>query len=145
MSFGTWRGKSVYLMHVVRNKEDDSYVFPLICRMKHPIPQHYNSFLGRKTQDGAVSQYLILNVDGDDSNYIRDPINRHRYIRTNHKIVNILDGFKKLCKMQIGLKKLRARRRSQVIREELIMKAYHPDRIQRWLDMGYDLDAICEL
>jgi len=36
--------------------------------------------------------------------------------------------------------KQRARERMSKIKEELIAKAWHPDRVQRWLDAGMDVE-----
>ena len=36
--------------------------------------------------------------------------------------------------------KRRAKERTSIIKEELIAKAWHPDRVQKWLDSGMDID-----
>ena len=36
--------------------------------------------------------------------------------------------------------KRRAKERISIIKEELIAKAWHPDRVQKWLDAGMDID-----
>ena len=38
------------------------------------------------------------------------------------------------------LEKQRYKHRIDTIKEELMMKAWHPDRIEKWLEMGYDMD-----
>jgi hypothetical protein len=32
------------------------------------------------------------------------------------------------------------KRRMDILREELMMKAWHPSRIEKWLDAGMDLE-----
>ena len=143
-TFGTYRGKKMYLMHIATNEEND-HALPFICHMKTPITAHYNDFLSRKAKDGYVSKYLLLLCQGEEDNvWVREPGSR-RYYPQNHAVVHILDNFKRVCRLRLALNRIRQRRRASLLKEEIVMRAYHPDRIQRWLDMGYDLDAICEL
>lgn len=142
-SFGIYRGKGMYLMHIASNDED-RHALPFICKMKTPIPQHYNDFLARKSKDGYKSRHLLLLCEGEDKVWVRVPGTR-RMRPQNHYIVNILDNFKRVCRLRLALNRIRQRRRASLLKEEIVMRAYHPDRIQRWLDMGYDLDEICEL
>lgn len=143
-TFGTYRGNKMYLMHIQSRLTDNAYALPFICHMKTPIPGHYNDFLSRKVKDGYQTNYLLLLCQGEDKVWVRIP-GTNRYTPQNHFIVNILDNFKRVCRLRLALNRIRQRRRSSIIKEELIMRAYHPDRIQRWLDMGFDLDEICEL
>jgi hypothetical protein len=142
-SFGTYRGRKMYLMHIASNAED-KHALPFICHMKNPVAAHYNEFLSRKTKDGYESRHLLLLCEGEDKVWIRVPGSR-RMRPQNHAIVHILDNFKQICRLRLALNRIRQRRRSSIIKEELIMRAYHPDRIERWLNMGYDLDVICDL
>ena len=130
-------------MHIASNEEGRN-ALPFLCKMKTPIPQHYNDFLSRKSKDGYQSKHLLLLGEGEDKVWVREPGTR-RFRPLNHPIVHILDSFKRVCRLRLALNRIRQRRRSSIIKEELIMRAYHPDRIQRWLDMGFDLDVLCEL
>jgi hypothetical protein len=144
MSFGTFRGKQVYLMHPAQNPDTHSYQLPFICRMKLPVPYHYLEFLQRKVVEGYESLSLRLLVeDIDDNIWVRRRGSRRYEVRKGI-LEERLNRFKKLVKLRLALKRLRTRYRARLLHEEIVMKAWHPSRIQRLLDMGYDLDHILE-
>ena len=39
-----------------------------------------------------------------------------------------------------SIMKRRAKERTSIIKEELVSKSWHPDRVQKWLDAGMDID-----
>lgn len=144
MSFGTFQGKQVYLMHPVKNKETHEYQLPFICKLRLPIPQHYLEFLARKVLEGYESLSLRLLVeDMDDNIWVRKRGSR-RYEIQQGLLEKRLDKFKKIVKLRLALKRLRTRYRARLLHEEIVMKAWHPSRIERLLNMGYDLDHILE-
>jgi len=44
------------------------------------------------------------------------------------------------CEFPYYIMKLRAKDRISKFKEELVMKAWHPDRVQKWLDSGMDIE-----
>ncbi len=145
MSFGKYKGRNVYLMHTARNLETKEYMLPFICWLRNPIRDHYNEFLERKVKEGYRSLSLRLMIEGvDDKEWIRKPGSR-RYVMPQGKIEEILEKFKKVVRFRLAMKRLRTRYRARLLHEEIVMKAWHPSRIERLLEMGYELDHILEL
>ncbi len=145
MSFGVFQGKQVYLMHPVKNMETQEYKLPFICNIRLPIPQHYWDFLQRKVEEGFESLSLHLLVDSlDDNIWVREKGSK-RYRIKESVLEKRLNGFKKRIKLRLGMKRLRTHYRARLLHEEIVMKAWHPSRIERLLNMGYELDHILEL
>lgn len=145
MPFGEYKGHQVYMMHTARNKETNEYKLPFLCNLRIPYPSHYLEFLQRKVEDGFNSISLRLLIqDIDDTIWVRDRKTR-RYQIQQGRLERILNRFKERVRLRLALKRLRTRYRNRLLHEEIVMKAWHPSRIQYLLDKGYDLDHILEL
>jgi hypothetical protein len=143
MSFGIYKGKPVYMIHAAHNKETGDYQLPFICKLRNPIPSHYLDFLQRKVQEGWESLYLHICVEDMDTIWVRDRRTRRYQIQKGH-LEQVLERFKQRVRLRLAMKKIRTQYRNRLLHEELVMKAWHPSRIQRLLDAGYDLDTILE-
>lgn len=144
MPFGQYKGHQVYMMHSARHNETNEYHLPFICVLKASIPSHYLDFLQRKVEDGFKSLSLRLLIEGvDDNIWVRDRKSR-RYQLQKGTLEKILDRFKQKIRFRLAMKKIRTRYRARLLHEEIVMKAWHPSRIQYLLDKGYDLDTILE-
>jgi hypothetical protein len=141
-TFGHYRGAQTYLMHIARNDEDDVQL-PMICKMKFPIAAHYSEFLSRKVQDGFKTETLLLGVN-NVSGWVRNQ-NTGTYRIKRHRLMEILDNFKRVVRRRTAMRKIRQRRRAQRIHEELVSIVWSPAALQKRLDMGLTLDEVLDL
>lgn len=136
MTFGDYKGHSVYLMHMVKHEETNEYKFPYLCRLKLPISYEYLEFLQRKVTDGFKSMSLrILVEDIDDNIWVRNRRTR-RYQIEKGRLEKILDRFKLRFRYRLAMKKIRIQYKNRLLHEET--------RIQYLIDKRYDLDHILE-
>ena len=139
-TFGIFRGKQVYLMHVARNEEGRTQL-PMICCMRIPSPSHYLDFLKRKVQEGFESLDLVMGTENENI-WVRSRHDRRRMRLQEHVVVSILNRFKLRVRIRLSLNRLRQRARARKLHEEIVQQVWHPRKVQRLLDLGLSIDDL---
>jgi hypothetical protein len=59
---------------------------------------------------------------------------------TNYMVTRFLPGFRSVLKTEMGIQKAKMLH----YKEEIVAKAWHPRRLELYLNMGYSLDDVLE-
>ena len=114
-SFGWYKNKQVYLIHLYCNNIDGQQQMPMICKMNTMrLPQHYYAFLKREIPMNCTSDMLIVKAGNNEDD-----------------LQNVLNRFKHYCRGKLITQKLRQKSRTRKIKDELVSLVFSPQRIER--------------